>query len=155
MRLDPVRNGPDLAVPADIVDRCRHVILLVLDRVVERDDQIALCVSVNPAVLDFDDVRSGAGPHGREHALRQTIRDRDLDLDVGSGIGRHELLRELARPASPQFGAHQTTSPARAIVVVATVDRTDRAKKPASFSDFIVSSCSPFPAPRSFVGTLL
>jgi hypothetical protein len=42
--------------------------------------------------------------------------------------------------SSPQFGAHHTTSPARAIVVVATDDNTDKAKKPASFSDFIVSS---------------
>src|SRR3954451_22716780 len=55
------------------------------------------------------------------------------------GLAAMNFCESARARSSPQFGAHHTTSPAWA-TVAATDDNTDNAKKPASFSDFIVSS---------------
>ena len=85
---------------------------------------------------------SGAAP---ERIAVRTRSGRPLEtvtsiLMVMPGLAAMNLLASSLARSSPQFGAHHVTSPARASVVVATDDRTERARNPAIFSVFIVSS---------------
>ena len=116
MRLDAVRNGPQLAVPGDVVEGGGDVVVLVLEDVVEGQDEpgLARIPGTQPCCTS---IRSGGEP---ERSAVAALAGSPFEtvtsiLMVTPGLAASNLAASSFARASPQFGVHQTISPATAM----------------------------------------